>query len=119
MRVACRRTLNVTSRVHSKPLFGVNLTVDPDPNNPKVRAFSQHTKHAHRSGGRASGVKAIYLGRMAGLKDEQDLLRNMQTEQEGPWLKHSGVKAWVLSSIARPPPSSIYKETSEMQGGKG
>ena len=68
-----------------------------------------------RSAGRASGVKAIYLGRMAGLKEESELLRNMQTEEEGAWRKHPGIKAWVLSSIAARRSSSIGDEASETQ----
>jgi hypothetical protein len=64
-----------------------------------------------RSAGLASGVKAIYLGRMAGLKEESDLLRNMQTEKEGAWRKHPGIKSWVLSSIAATP----SEEMSERQ----
>lgn len=67
-----------------------------------------------RSAGCASGVKAIYLGRMAGLKEESELLRNMQTEEEGARRKHSGIKAWVLSSISSTP-SEEASETQEIE----
>jgi hypothetical protein len=52
---------------------------------------------------------------MAGLKEESDLMRSMQTKEEGAWRKHPGIKAWVLSSIAAPRSSSIGEETSETQ----
>ena len=52
----------------------------------------------HRSGARASGVKALYLARLAGLKEEKDLEKNIQTDMEGLWLKVPAVKAWVLAS---------------------
>lgn len=94
----------------------------------RTRFFSSHHTHSvstpllphnqsithSRSAGRASGVKAIYLGRMAGLKVESDLLRNMQTELEGAWRNHPGIKTWVLSSIAATP----SEEASEGQGGE-
>ena len=54
---------------------------------------------SHRSGARASGVKALYLARLAGLKEEKDLEKNIQTGMDGVWLKVPAVKAWVLASI--------------------
>jgi hypothetical protein len=45
-------------------------------------------------------VKALYLARLAGLKEEKDLEKNIQTDMEGIWLKVPAVKAWVLSSTA-------------------
>jgi hypothetical protein len=43
-------------------------------------------------------VKALYLARLAGLKEEKDLEKNIQTDMEGLWLKVPAVKAWVLAS---------------------
>jgi len=43
-------------------------------------------------------VKALYLARLAGLKEEKDLEKNIQTDMDGVWLKFPAIKAWVLAS---------------------
>lgn len=44
-------------------------------------------------------MKALYLARLAGLKEEKDMKQNIQTDMDGAWLKDPALKAWVLASI--------------------
>ncbi|KAM3577368.1 hypothetical protein VYU27_000798 [Nannochloropsis oceanica] len=53
-----------------------------------------------KSGARASALKALYLARLADLKEEKDLKKNIGTDLERLWLKIPAAKDWVLSNSA-------------------